>query len=319
MLIFKDKYTLAQSETKAIVNAAEEIRLDVSLSLEKDTLFARVEGVVTDLNSNPINGALVQVYDMNFNPLIHEITNANGYFLFENTIPIPGSTSSSFSLYSSNEIQPYFNNSPITYNISAAALGKKLKFSTSFTLQNGDIKIKDFILEHDELSLLGAITGNVYDAVSFAPIPGAVLSMYKENLDGSETLLQRSFSNEYGAFIFPELNISGYKLKVNSLGYLENVIETSIVSSGQIISLPVAMQVDPNASLGTISGVILDYLNAPIYRADVILYRVNADNSLTPIGFTKTENSGVYLFTNVPQGSYKVKSNQIEVVQVTIP
>lgn len=311
--IFKDKYTLTQSVSKTILNVSDEIRLDLSLSLLKDTIFARVEGVVTDLNSNPIEGALVQVYDINLNPLIHTLTNQNGYFIFENNIPIPGL--SSVSTFSSGEVQP-FSYSPITYNISAISLGKKLKFSTSFTLQNGDIKIKDFILENDSGALLGAITGNVYDETSLNPISGAVLSMFKVNTDGSEVLIQRSFTNEYGSFIFPNLNLGNYKLRINSLGYLEKTVYSSITSSGQIVSLPIPMQADQNAAFGTISGTIVDNLNAPINRADVILYKVNEDNSLTPLGFTKTNISGVYLFVNVEPGTYKIKSNEFEIITI---
>lgn len=311
--IFKDKYTLTQSVSKTILNVSDEIRLDLSLSLLKDTIFARVEGVVTDLNSNPIEGALVQVYDINLNPLIHTLTNQNGYFIFENTIPIPGLNQ--VSIFNLSSIQSY-SYSPITYNISAIAIGKKLNFSTSFTLQNGDIKIKNFILENDSGSLLGLIAGSVYDQTSHNPISGAVLSMYKVNTDGSEILIQRSFTNEFGGFIFPDLNLGNYKIKVNSLGYLENIVNSSITSSGQIVSLPIPMQADPNAAFGTISGTIVNSLNAPINRADVILYKVNEDNSLTPLGFTKTNISGVYLFVNVEPGTYKIKSNEFEIITI---
>lgn len=311
--IFKDKYTLTQSVSKTILNVSDEIRLDLSLSLDMATIFARVEGVVTDLSLNPIESALVQVYDMDLNPLIHTFTNQNGYFIFENNIPIPGF--SPVSTLSSDSIQT-LGYSPITYNISAVSVGKKLNFSTSFTLQNGDIKIKNFILENDSGALLGLIAGNVYDQISHNPISGAVLSMYKVNTDGSEILIQRSFTNEFGGFIFPDLNLGNYKIKVNSLGYLENIVNTSITSSGQIVSLPIPMQADPNAAFGTISGTIVNNLNAPINRADVILYKVNADNSLTPLGFTKTNTNGVYLFTNVEPGTYKIKSTEFETITI---
>ncbi|MEG0691479.1 MAG: carboxypeptidase-like regulatory domain-containing protein, partial [Oscillospiraceae bacterium] len=60
----------------------------------------------------------------------------------------------------------------------------------------------------------------------------------------------------------------------------------------------------------TISGIITDDVGAAVIGADVILYRVETDNSLTPIALTKTIANGVYLFVNTPQGNYKIKSSK---------
>lgn len=39
---------------------------------------------------------------------------------------------------------------------------------------------------------------------------------------------------------------------------------------------------------------------------------------MTPVVFTKTNSSGVYLFINVPRGKYKVKSNELEIIDTEV-
>lgn len=294
VLIKKDKYVLGQSTSKQIATMGEEIRLDLQLQPIIPTIGATVEGNVVDANGNPVTNALIKIMDSNFEPLLHAITDANGDYLFNN---IPSSSS---------------------YTIFAIASGMKLNQGQSFSLSEGQSKTVNFSLQNDPAMQLGIIAGDLYQSGTTTPIDGAVVSLYSV-VDGIETLSAITYTNQYGQFVFREVATGSYNIKISALGYLPDSISTSVTSASQIVSLQPTLLVDPNASNGTVSGVITNNLNAPIDRADVILYRVNADSTLTPVAFTKTNTAGVYLFISVPQGTYKVKSNELEIVEVDIP
>lgn len=294
VLIKKDKYVLGQSTSKQIATMGEEIRLDLQLQPIIPTIGATVEGKVVDANGNPVANALIKIMDSNFEPLLHAITDANGDYLFNN---IPSSSS---------------------YTIFAIASGMQLNQGQSFSLSEGQTKVVNFTLLSDPAMQLGIIAGDLYQSGTTTPINGAVVSLYSV-VNGVETLSAITYTNQYGQFVFREVATGSYDIKISALGYLPDSISTSVTSASQIVSLQPTLLVDPNASNGTVSGVITNNLNAPIDRADVILYRVNADNTLTPVAFTKTNSSGVYLFINVPQGTYKVKSNELEIVEINIP
>lgn len=292
--IKKDKYILGQSTSKQIATMGEEIRLDLQLQPVIPTIGATVEGNVVDANGNPVTNALIKIMDNNFEPLLHAVTDANGDYIFNN---IPSSSS---------------------YNIFAIASGKKLNQGQSFSLLEGQTKVVDFTLQNDPAMQLGIIAGDLYQTGTTTPINGAVVSLYSI-VNGIETLSAITYTNQYGQFVFREVATGDYDIKISALGYIPSSIFTAVTNASQIVSLQPTLLVDPNASNGTVSGVITNNLNAPIDRADVILYKVNADSTLTPVAFTKTNASGVYLFINVPQGTYKVKSNELEIVEINIP
>lgn len=292
--IKKDKYILGQSLTKQIATMGEEIRLDLQLQPVTPIIGATVEGKVVDQNAAPLANALVKIMDSNYEPLLHAVTDANGNYIFNN---IPSSSS---------------------YSIFAIASGMKLNQGQNFSLAEGQSKTFNFTLQADPAMQLGILAGDLYQTGTTTPINGAVVSLYSV-VNGVETLSAITYTNQYGQFAFREVATGNYDINISALGYLPTSISTSMVNAAQIISLQPTLAVDPNAQNGTVSGIITNNLNAPIDRADVILYRVNADNTLTPVAFTKTNASGVYLFINVPQGNYKVKSNELEIVEVNIP
>ncbi|MEF9952999.1 MAG: carboxypeptidase regulatory-like domain-containing protein [Clostridium sp.] len=291
----KDKYILGQSPSGDIINKGQNIRLDLRLKAATTTIGATVQGKVTDTSNRPISGALVKIMDSSFNPLLHVITDSNGNYVFTS---VPEASS---------------------YNIFAIAEGTKLQQAQSFSINQGQTITRDFQLVTDPAMSLGIIAGDLFETGSDIPIGGAVVSLYS-SVNGVDTLFAVTYTNEYGQYAFREIPIGNYNIKINALGYISSTVPKAVTSQAQIVPVISTLSADPNASKGTISGVILDDdTQQPVNRADVILYRVNADNSLSPVAFTKTNTNGVYLFINVPQGKYKVKSNLIEVVEIVPP
>lgn len=286
--IKQDKYILGQSVSKSIASVAEEIRLDLKLSPQPLNNAGSVTGTVKDENGNPVPNALVKIMDSNYEPMFHAITAADGTYTIDN---VPAGSG---------------------YNIFAIATGKALNQGVSFSIAASQVITKDFTLVNDPSSQLGIIAGDLYDSATGAPINGAVISLYKVNEDQTEVLVAITYTNQYGQFVFRGLNIGNYSIRVSALGYIGTSSTVSITTQGQIVPSIINITQDPNASRGTVSGIITDQNNQPIVEADVVLYRVNEDNSLTAVAFTKTNSAGVYLFINVPQGNYKVKSNKTE-------
>ncbi|MEG2289061.1 MAG: carboxypeptidase-like regulatory domain-containing protein [Clostridium sp.] len=291
--IQQDIYILGQSQTKQIQTVGEEIRLDLQLTPQPLNNTGKVTGTVIDTLGNPIPNALIKIMDSNYNPILHAITAADGTYTLDN---LPAGTG---------------------YNIFATAAGMALQQGVSFTITAGQVITKNFTLTSDPSTQLGIIAGDLTDLSNSAPINGAVVSLYLVNSDTTEVLQAITYTNQYGQFVFRGLAIGNYSIRVSALGYIGTSSTVSITTSGQIVPALIALNQNPNASRGTVSGIITDNNNQVIVAADVVLYKVNLDTSLTAIAFTQTNSSGVYLFINVPQGSYKVKSNQTE--DVVIP
>lgn len=306
-LISTDKFILTQSESKNVNNVNNAISINLKLNEQINTLIATIKGTILDNNNIPIQGALVRLSDKDFNLLTHTFTDINGDYIFKDSIPavsVGGLNVNGINSLSQSAI----------FNISAIAVGKLLGVSHSFSLENGQTHIQNFILQDNDKTELNIITGSISNQATSELVFGAVLSLYQVDINNNQQLIQRTFSNEFGDYAFLDVNLGNYILVIESLSYLTKSINIEITEQGEIINLPIQLQQDPNASLGTISGIIRNNLNVPINRADVILYRVNTNKTLTPLGFTKTNEHGVYLFSNVGHGEYKIKSNEFEFI-----
>lgn len=290
--IKQDIYVLGQSQSKTINTVGQEIRLDLSLQPQPLNSTGKIEGTVTS-GGNPVPNALIKVMDADYNPILHTITGADGTYTLDN---LPAETG---------------------YNVFCIATGMALQQGNSFSIAAGQVITSNFKLTSNPASQLGVIAGDLTDSSTKSPINGAVVLLYLVNSDSTEVLQALTYTNQYGQFVFRELPIGNYSIRVSALGYIGTASTAIINQAGQIVPSLISIAQNPNASRGTVSGIITDNNNQPISKADVILYKVNTDNSLTAIAFGQTNTSGVYLFINVPQGNYKVKSNQTQ--DVIIP
>lgn len=300
--IKRDIYTLGQSEKGILHSPGEEIRIDLKLKLDAtDTIGGTVYGVVEDsFTSAPIPGALVKVMSTDYNPLKHAITDSLGNYIINN-VPVED-----------------------TFKIYAIAQGKSLKESTiiSGTLAE---KIKmDFTLEDDEAMKKAVVAGDVFNSANVSePIGGAVVSLYLIN-GSSQSLKAVTDTNQYGQFTFREVELGQYSITITSDGYYHQEVSINATTQGQIIPIKIGLNQNPSNSKGTVSGVIRNELGNPISRGDVILYEVNenedgSNETLTPVAYTKTNDEGVYLFSNVKQAKYKIKSNESKIIKIVSP
>lgn len=298
--IKRDRYILGQSEKGVIHSPGEEIRIDLNLSLDgTDTIGGTVYGVVEDNFSIPIQGALVKIMSTDYDPLKHAVTDALGSYIINN-VPVDK-----------------------TFKIYAIAQGKALKESTIIAATLAE-KIKmDFTLDDDDAMKKAVIAGDVFISPNLSePIGGAVVSLYSIN-GSTQTLKAVTDTNKFGQFTFREVELGRYSITITGDGYYHQEVSVQASSQGQIIPIKVGLNQDPNNSKGTVSGVIKDELGKPINRGDVILYEVeekeDGKEDLKPVAFTKTNSEGVYLFSNVKQSKYKIKSNESEIINIPSP
>lgn len=286
MSVKRDKYILGQSESKELKELAEEIQLDLALTPNPNLEGGTILGAVKDEADNPISDALIKIMDNQHTPLAHAISGADGSYIFT---AFPAGSD---------------------YHIFATATGYKLAENLPFTLLPQQEVTENFTLVPDPSTSLGVIAGDVLKTTVHTPINGAAVNLFSVDGGGTETLTALSFTNEYGQFVFSEVAKGSYIIRISALGY-ESLAQTiKIDKDSQIANLVVDLVVDPDASRGTISGIIADNDNKSIAGADVILYNIEDDESLTPIAYTKTNDEGVYLFINVTQGNYKIKANE---------
>ena len=289
--IMQDKYILGQSIDQSITALGQEIRLDVALVNNPNGLNGgKVSGKVIDYNGNPIQNALVKIMSSDYDPLMHTLTDGSGQYSFIN---IDANTS---------------------YNIFAIAPGMMLNQGNHFSITNLQQLTINFTLENDPAMILGIIAGDLMDSASGVPINGAIVSLFQIQTDANNILEAVIYTNQYGQFVFREVPIGDYVIKINALGYNENDVNASVDNGGEIVPININLTPNQNIPNGTVSGMITNSNNQPIDRADVILYSMESNNNLTPVAFAKTNINGIYLFDNVPMGRYKVKANEIELV-----
>lgn len=287
-LVKKDIYKLAQSPSQKIQTVGEEIRIDLVLDPNPNLDSGTITGTVTTETGEPISGAVVKIMDSNYTPLAHVITGADGSYIFSPFTP------------------------GTNYHVFASSPGYELATTDTFSLLSKQTVVRDIVAAADPTLEKSFIAGDIVDEAG-NPLGGAVVELYSIEEDGTELLVGLAFSNEYGQYVFRELEQCDYAIRISALGYMSVRTTLSITAENTIAKVDSTIIADPEASKGTISGIITDSTGNAIVDADVILYRVEEDESLTPIALTKTIAGGVYLFVNTPQGNYIVKSSKTTV------
>lgn len=152
----------------------------------------------------------------------------------------------------------------------------------------------------------GVLTGLVLNKLNALPLEKAQVLLFQE-IGGVPHFKDKTQTNEFGQFALTRLAPGGYLVQISMPGYLGEQYRVTLCMQGQMANRVTSLCPDCHSQLkGTVSGVITDHQKEPIADADVILYRIDPNNAITPIAHTKTNSNGVYLFINVEIGAYKV-------------
>lgn len=269
------------------VTGREEITEDISLANNPMTTTGSLSGTVTSDGSG-VQGATVKVYDVNDNPVEHTNTGGNGQFTIAN-LPVG------------------------SYKVTAIKNGYLLSLTIPITIQNLKTTTVTITIIEDPDANLSVVYGIIRTTVGELPLENAVVNLY-HNTKPEPTLMTTTYTNDHGQFIFGLIPPGEYYVSASKIGYYSNQSSMIDVASKEFIPSDISLFLDNLSNTGTISGFIKEQSTGlPIADAGVALYEI--DNKVEKvIDTTRTNSSGKYLFTNVQQGTYIVKSTKQEEV-----
>lgn len=285
----KDLYKLGQSVEGSIVDKGQEIRIDLQLEDNILSDVGTVFGKVVDVDSNPIVGATIKITDTSYNPKYHVITDNEGQYTIDNI--------EAGKQYFVLSIKDKYN----------------LRQGLSFIMQKSQQIERNFVLIEDNGESSSLVAGDIEDKES-NKLEGVVVKLY-DNSGSEPQLLKTTHTNQFGQYAFFDVKKSVYLLSASLLGY--STAETTFVISEdrQVMNINLTVLDDPVSRQGTINGIIKDKEGLPIEEAFVVLFKVTENEEgkevLTPIRKTITNDEGLYLFEQIPEGDYKIKANKL--------
>ncbi len=280
----RDEFLLEMSSRECIGTIVSGIRINVSLSPNPYLYAGTIYGNVTNSSGSPLSRAVITLLRDGC-PLTHVLTDSSGNYLISPVLPGTG------------------------YKLYAFAPDYLLDETAVFCLTNRENVKRNIVLQADPSAFLSVISGQVTNEAGCAQ-PNAVVNLYTVDASGTETLYAETLTNCQGLFIFADLTVGNYVLKVRLSGYSDFSKPITITNLASITNLTVCLKLACQASKGTLTGVVSDEHKKPLPDVDVVLYLVEADNSLLPIEYTKTNKDGVYFFGNLPAGCYKINANR---------
>lgn len=272
-----DRNNLKYSENYNISGIQE---VDVVLKLDKTTVTTNgyVTGTVTDYDGKPIPNATVKIFDQNYTPFMHTVTNSVGKYVL-NDVPAG------------------------TYKINAACDGYSYSEGNNVTITTNNMSVVDFSLNVNVLVSTNTIAGFVLTEGTQTAVGMVDVMIY----DGDNNLIATTATADDGEYLVTGLSDGTYSIKVEGNGYIQNNVSTIVVSGGAIYNLNILVVANNVNAQGTFTGQILDSTNTPIKSAVVGLYSiVNGIEVL--VALTTTNSDGRYMFGNVKEGQYKVKA-----------
>jgi 5-hydroxyisourate hydrolase-like protein (transthyretin family) len=240
-----------------------------------------VPGTVTS-GGTPIEGATVKIFDVNDNPVAHDLTNPQGRY----TIPQVAAGS---------------------YKITAAQFGYLTPVTIPLAVTANRPTTVNIELTPDPDAGKNALYGIIRQEVVLTPIEGATVSILQD-VGGVQTLALTTATNSDGQYFAPRLVSGSYVVTASKIGYELSTSAVITLAGQNIQPLDLDLQANAVQNVGTISGIITDQVTLlPIANALVALYSV-AGGVETIVQIVKTNAGGRYLCGDVAEGEYIVKA-----------
>ncbi|EHB63412.1 MULTISPECIES: carboxypeptidase-like regulatory domain-containing protein [Paenibacillus] len=275
-----DLYKL-QPSAPVTVDGHEEESVNLALQASPNTSVGVVQGTVLLPNGNPIPFATVQLYTSQGVPFEHVNSNPQGQYIIPD-IPVG------------------------SYLITAAEPGYLTPVRIPLTVTQGRPTQVSITLQPNPAATRGALFGIVRNVSNNEPVNNALVSLFQIN-GGTVTPIGTLTSNASGQYLFAELPDGTYFVQATLAGFLSSQSATVTIQGPEYAPLDINLTVDPDANTGTVSGIVTDQATgAAIPNALVALYRLNAGVEQI-IQITRTNQGGLYLFGDLPPGTYRVK------------
>lgn len=280
-----DEYELGSSEV-FVLRPGQEVRVDLRLRRLPESPGTLVIGAVSSRGS-PLAGATVKFFDPQYNPVGHVRTGPTGRYAA-------------------------FDLRPGRYLAAAAAPGHVLPAAVQFDLIRGMPVAIDFNLSPEPRDR-GVVYGIAADR-SGVPIVG-VRVMLRERRTGRR--VAETLTNGDGQYLLGGVHAGVYTLAASRRGYIDALIAAVVVSPREFTHHDIEMTPEPFLSQGTVSGVVRAKNGESLGGAFVALYRVE-EGVERLVRAEQAAPDGMYLFTDVEPGRYRVKVNGMTVGECTV-
>lgn len=182
----------------------------------------------------------------------------------------------------------------------------KLNVSSTFTLVDNNEANINLNLAPPTVTTEGTITGTVYDTtlLTGAVVPGATVKVF--TTDG--TSYAHTITDINGQYTISDLPMGIYTIAaVKDGNYLSQDLPLTI-SSTLPVTIDLVLTNNESITKNIVYGIVDDNLtNSPIDNVTVSLYQI-VDGEKVLVSTTTSIADGKYMFGNVVEGQYVVKS-----------
>lgn len=275
------KLNVSNSFTLANNNEAD---INLNLTTPSITINGSVTGTVYDttlLTGNVVPEATVKVFTADGTPYAHTITDNNGKYTISD-LPMG------------------------IYNIAAVKDGNYLSTEIPLTISNTLPVTINLALINNANALKNVIYGIVKDNVTNLPIDNVNISLYKI-VDTDKTLVASTTSIADGEYTLDLVDDGTYELVFDKTGYQTSQVGNIILAGGTKFDASITLTSIIGTINSTVSGVVKNEFGIAVANAFVGLYKIT-DEGETLVAVTYTNANGKYMFGNVLEGQYVVKS-----------
>ncbi len=280
--IQSDNYLLKYSDNLKVGSQEELVtNLDLEQVLVDNT--GGVKGEVLDNTGTPVGNATVKLFDLNFNPIKHTVTDEVGNYIITN---VPQGD----------------------YLVYAVKDDYTLSLKQPVSISNGIETLPDITITPYSTETKGAVYGHTYD-LNNNPLGGVKVNLYRASDD---TLLFSTISADDGEYVIYGISQDTYTLQASNEDYVLQVPYTINIAGKVPLNQDIYLKKINDFKEGTINGVITDKTTkAKISGAFVGLYNVVEGKEVLIAG-TTTDFEGRYFFGYVPEGDYIVKAKSCQ-------
>ncbi len=276
--IQSDNYLLKYSDSLK-VGSQEELVSNLDLEQVVVDNTGGVKGEVVDNTGTPVGNATVKLFDLNFNPIKHTVTDDDGNYIITN---VPQGD----------------------YLVYAVKDDYTLSLKQPISITNGIETLPTISIAPYSVEAKGTVYGHTYD-LNNNPLGGVKVNLYRKSDD---TLLFSTISADDGEYVIYGISQDTYTLQASNEDYVLQTAYTINVAGKVPLNQDIYLKKINDFKEGTINGVITDKATkTKIAGAFVGLYNV-VDGREVLVAGTITDFEGRYFFGYVPEGEYIVKA-----------
>lgn len=261
-----------------------EANINLNLTTPTITSLGSVSGTIYDttlLTGNVVPGATIKVFTADGTPYAHTVSGTDGKYTISD-LPIG------------------------IYTIAAVKEGTYLSPTLPLTISSIVPVTINLALLNNISATKNIIYGTILDSTTNLPIENINVSLYKV-VDDTKTLQATTTTIADGEYILDQIEDGTYELAFNKSGYQTAEFNNIELNNEAKFDASTTLTSAVGTINNTVSGVIKNELGIIVANAFVGLYKIlNGTETLVAVTYTNAE--GKYLFGNVLDGEYIVKS-----------